>query len=226
VKSNLSTKAAISLELRPGMALSIPTMSRLSPVCFGKAWRKMVLPILWQHDTKFPCGWGTARETSDSLLLEGRLLIDTAIGRTAYEFMKGAQAAGARDGVGLSVGFSVDGPDGAYRDNKGIRRFTRCHLREVSVVTFPANSLARVTSVKLHKEGRTISTATAAKIRLATDRIKKGLGHLEDLLVPPYLGNDLNLPNPVGSKDYDPLANSEARKMISEIEEFLTRISG
>jgi Escherichia/Staphylococcus phage prohead protease len=201
----------------------------LEPGVFRESLKQnSVLPILWAHDTKTPIGWGTARETRDALLFEGRLLIDTAPGRNAYEFMKGAHAAGAKDGVGLSVGFSVDGPNGAYRDNKGIRRFTRCHLREVSVVTFPANSAARVTSVKYEKAGRTISAATAARIRAALDHFRTGIPLLEELVaVQNVYPQDINEPNPVGGgKEYDPLANIEAQKMIGEIEDFLSRISG
>ena len=97
--------------------------------------------MLWQHDAEHPIGvWTDMVEDSKGLVIKGRLAMETQKGREAYELLKmGAMK-------GLSIGFMSK--QWAYDEAAGIRTLTEIDLWEVSLVTFPANTKARVTSVK------------------------------------------------------------------------------
>lgn len=113
--------------------------------------------LLWQHDGAEPIGvWTSMREDEKGLWCEGRLVLDVARAKEAYALMK----AGALSG--LSIGFAP--VDYEYVGPEGVRKFSvlgelpagcnqvrvlkEIDLWEVSVVTFPACSPARVVSVK------------------------------------------------------------------------------
>jgi HK97 family phage prohead protease len=94
--------------------------------------------LLWQHNPDEPIGvWTDFREDTHGLKVAGRLTLDTKRGAEARAL--------ARDGaLALSIGFQS-------RDavNENGRRVLRdIKLWEVSLVTFPANELARLTTVK------------------------------------------------------------------------------
>lgn len=96
--------------------------------------------MLWQHNPTQPIGvWRSMREDERGLYVEGELA-DTQLGREAYSLLKlGALS-------GLSIGFSV-AKETLNRD-ENIRDLVAINLWEVSPVTFPANSEARVSQVK------------------------------------------------------------------------------
>jgi HK97 family phage prohead protease len=97
--------------------------------------------MLWQHDTSEPIGvWTEMTEDEAGLRVKGRLAMDTVRGREAYSLMK----MGALNG--LSIGFMAK--EATYDRGKDLRTLTEIDLWEVSLVTFPANRLARVTNVK------------------------------------------------------------------------------
>lgn len=92
--------------------------------------------MLWQHDPNQPIGvWDDVREDQKGLWVRGRILIDLAKGREAAALV----AAGAIDG--LSIGYRTKR---AERNGKGRRLLTEVELWEVSLVTFPMLSEARV----------------------------------------------------------------------------------
>jgi hypothetical protein len=98
-------------------------------------WPKM----LWQHDARSPIGvWLELREDPCGLWVKGRLLLDLVQGREAYTLLK--------EGIvdGLSIGYHV--VESSWQD--GCRVLEEVDLQEISLVTFSANMLARVTSVK------------------------------------------------------------------------------
>lgn len=101
-----------------------------------------VLPVLWQHDPSKPIGGYTElAEDARGLKMAGFLLKDdVALAREAYALMK------ARVVKGLSIGYYVRAD--SYDEKKGVRTLIEVDLREVSVVTFPANAQAQVESVK------------------------------------------------------------------------------
>ncbi|SFS07987.1 HK97 family phage prohead protease [Yoonia litorea] len=92
--------------------------------------------MLWQHDPAQPIGvWDEVREDAKGLWVKGRLLTDVAKGREAASLI----AAGAIDG--LSIGYRTLR---ATKDQSGQRHLTELELWEVSLVTFPMLSEARV----------------------------------------------------------------------------------
>ena len=92
--------------------------------------------MLWQHDPAQPIGiWDEVREDGRGLYVKGRLLGDVVRGREAAALI----GAGAIDG--LSIGYRTVR---AQKDAKGRRLLTELELWEVSLVTFPMLSEARI----------------------------------------------------------------------------------
>lgn len=96
--------------------------------------------MLWAHDQSRPVGtWTEVREDSIGLAVTGRLVLESSAGREAYALLK----AGAING--LSIGYIETA--GTHLPGGG-RRLEAVDLREISLVTIPAASDARITSVK------------------------------------------------------------------------------
>ena len=92
--------------------------------------------MLWQHDPTQPIGvWDEVREDALGLWVKGRILTEVDRGREAAALL----AAGAIDG--LSIGYRAVR---AERNGKGQRLLSELELWEVSLVTFPMLSEARV----------------------------------------------------------------------------------
>jgi HK97 family phage prohead protease len=92
--------------------------------------------MLWQHDPAQPIGvWDEVREEDKGLYVKGRLLTEIKRGKEAATLVE----AGAIDG--LSIGYKTVR---AKRDAGGQRRLADLELWEVSLVTFPMLSDARV----------------------------------------------------------------------------------
>ena len=101
------------------------------------------IKMLWQHDSWDPVGvWKEFEETDKGLRAKGALVLDVQRAAEAHALMK----AGAVDG--LSIGFMIPKNGSAFDEDNGIRTITKVELWEVSLVTFPANPKARLTSVK------------------------------------------------------------------------------
>lgn len=96
--------------------------------------------MLWQHNTKEPIGrFFDVREDEKGLYVRGKLSMKGK-GAEAYELL----SMGAMDG--LSIGFVTKE---ATRDAAtGTRTIHKADLMEISLVTFPANEMARIDSVK------------------------------------------------------------------------------
>lgn len=122
--------------------------------------------MLRDHDPTKPIGvWTEAREDERGLFVKGQIVLDTALGAETLALLK----AGAIDG--LSVGFR------AVRHRidrkRGIRVLEVVDLREVSVVAFPMNPTAVVTSAKAES-----ATARARRILAAIDAARAAItGH-------------------------------------------------
>jgi len=96
--------------------------------------------MLWQHNQEEPIGvWTEMREDDRGLFVKGKLA-DTQRGKEARELIK----LGAL--TGLSIGYTTRSYQ-VDRENDS-RVLTDVQLWEVSPVTFPANSEARITGVK------------------------------------------------------------------------------
>jgi len=95
--------------------------------------------MLWQHDATEPIGiWTEIVEDAKGLRMKGMLALDTARGKEAYALLK----MGALNG--LSIGFMSK----KWSYEGELRILDEVDLWEVSMVTFPANEAARITSVK------------------------------------------------------------------------------
>lgn len=105
-----------------------------------------VIPMLWQHDQKEPVGiWTDIAEDSKGLHVKGQLLLEhDPLAQRAYGLLK-AGAIG-----GLSIGYTI--PCGGTQPEKGsggfFQRLKEVDLHEISLVTMPMNTEARVTAVK------------------------------------------------------------------------------
>jgi HK97 family phage prohead protease len=111
--------------------------------------------LLWQHNAQKPIGlWHEIYEDPHGLFVKGQLLLDLQQGREAYTLLKN----GVIDG--LSIGFTtIRARHSSEERNKGkqalsrIRVLEEIDLQEVSLVTFAANSAARVSQVKEEERG-------------------------------------------------------------------------
>lgn len=113
---------------------------------------KSMPALLWQHDSSQPIGiWTEMNEDDNGLMLKGKLAMDTVKGKEAHALLK----MGAING--LSIGFMTKQYN--YDEKTEIRTLTEVELWEVSLVTFPANTKARVTQVKSDTEIQTLKDA-------------------------------------------------------------------
>jgi len=102
--------------------------------------------LCWQHDQEKVVGvYEEMKEDDYGLYLRGRLLKDdVSLAREAYALMK----AGAVTGLSVGIRVAVD----EYNRDTDVRTIKEADLWEVSLVTWPANDLARVESVKSIKD--------------------------------------------------------------------------
>jgi HK97 family phage prohead protease len=107
------------------------------------------VPCLWQHWYDEPIGvyegdlgGGLGLEEDDhGLKCQGRLLIDDdPLAARAYAHLK------AKSVSGLSIGYYVLAD--TWDEKNRIRTLTKLDLREISIVTFPANDDARIEEVR------------------------------------------------------------------------------
>lgn len=97
--------------------------------------------MLWQHDPSHPLGvWDEIAETNAGLVVKGRIAVDTQLGADVMAHLR------MRSIDGLSIGYRTVAAD--FDQNTGIRSLKELELWEVSVVTFPANPVAVIESVK------------------------------------------------------------------------------
>jgi len=96
--------------------------------------------LLWQHDVTKPIGIiSLLKEDEYGLLLEAEININTVAGAEAAELIKQKAVAG------LSIGFSINSSD---YNKEGSRVISDVELREISIVTFPANQHAEIQCIK------------------------------------------------------------------------------
>lgn len=127
---------------------------------FQESLRKSGVPrvkMLFQHDPNEPIGvWREIYEDARGLYVCGQLMLDVARAREVLSLMR----AGALDG--LSIGFRV--LEGRRDPKTGIRRLKKVDLWEVSIVTFPMLSTARVQAVKSNRSRLYPTTHSPLKI--------------------------------------------------------------
>ena len=107
---------------------------------FKESLNKRTPALLWQHDQKQPIGrFEMIREDEKGLYVKGRIAIK-GDGERVHELLK----MGALNG--LSIGFVAK--RASRNAATGIRTIHEADLMEISLVTFPANDMARVENVK------------------------------------------------------------------------------
>jgi uncharacterized protein len=113
----------------------------IEPGAFAKTLKSdRAVAMLWAHDPSEPIGkWGSLSEDRVGLRVEGKLALTTQRGGDAYELLK-------MDALGLSIGYRVANAGATYSQDKRVLK--EVELFEISAVAMPANSRARVTSVK------------------------------------------------------------------------------
>jgi HK97 family phage prohead protease len=128
-------------------------------------------PLLWQHKTDMPIGELTLEERKEGLWASGKLLLDLPEAQKAYLLIK------ARIVKGLSIGFET------IKDSveAGVRRLKEIKLYEGSIVTFPMNEMALISSVKGNVESKADFNETLATQQLA-DAYYQMRGALMDAL--------------------------------------------
>lgn len=110
------------------------------PGAFAKSIASRKPAMLWQHRSDQPIGvWDELEETKKGLRLKGRIL-PTQLGNDAYTLAKEGAL------TGLSIGFNTKKYE--IDEGKKVRKLTEVELFEVSLVTFPANEKATITTVK------------------------------------------------------------------------------
>jgi HK97 family phage prohead protease len=142
-----------------------------------KAWP----PMLLQHGgtsavDQTPVGvWTSMEEDNNGLKMEGKLALDTERGRDVYALMKMKPRPALS---GLSIGYKVKDWTTAPRGSKARRTLNAVDLVEVSLVTFPANVLATITSVKT-SDGTQYNTPLPWTARQVEDRrtVIRGIAH-------------------------------------------------
>lgn len=107
--------------------------------------------FLYQHDFTQPLGIiEELKVVDDYLEMRARFALKTQRGRDNYELAKmGAFG-------GMSIGFSIPGNKTRIRSDN-IREINEVNLHEVSLVTFPANEMAKIQSVKQNTFERLVS---------------------------------------------------------------------
>lgn len=106
-----------------------------------KKWPAEKVKMLRSHDTDHILGaWSAISTDQHGLYVKGELLLKTGDGSDAYEQMK----VGALDA--MSIGFRT--LEDSMDPDTGIRTLIKVNLREISVVVFPMNDSAIITSVK------------------------------------------------------------------------------
>ena len=114
------------------------------------------VPMLWQHKPDVPIGMLTLIDGPDALRVRGQLLMDLPAAKNAYLLIK------ARIVRGLSIGF--DSVKDSVED--GVRLLKEIRLWEGSIVTFPMNEAAIITSVKARREAKADFDTEFAEIQL------------------------------------------------------------
>jgi len=135
-----------------GYASVFNTIDNQNDIIFQGAFANTIkknanIKLLWQHKTNEPIGvFSYMREDAKGLYVEGKLLLDVQRAKEAYALLQ----EGAIEG--LSIGYKVINSD--IDTHTGTRAIKELDLFEISLVTFPANSDAKITQIKAdHMEG-------------------------------------------------------------------------
>lgn len=114
--------------------------------------------ILDGHDARAPVGKGKLIDTPSGLFLKGTLDLGVQRARELLSLMKQQIISG------LSIGYDIL-PDGSETRPDGVRLLKKLRLWEASLVVFPMNPAAQITSVKAVDGYKSIADLEAAMRR-------------------------------------------------------------
>jgi Escherichia/Staphylococcus phage prohead protease len=140
------------------------------------------VPLLWQHKTDIPIGDLTLEDRADGLWCKGQLLMALEEAQKAYLLIKAGIV------KGLSIGF--DAIKESYVNS--VRRLKEIKLYEGSIVTFPMNEQALITSVKSAVDNwpaESCRTLLAALLELKTDEPVKAIEKPEQAPITAHAGH-------------------------------------
>lgn len=123
--------------------------------------------MLWMHKQDEPIGeWKTLMEDDKGLKVEGQLWIKQGIPNAdrAYKLLKSKSG-------GLSIGFKTE--KAAVHERTGIRSLLKLGLKELSVVTAPMNTKARVLSVKGEGMEEQVAAEVCPELKAIQDRLRE-----------------------------------------------------
>ena len=123
-------------------------------------------PLLWQHDQNQPIGSFEAFSDESALRIKGRFNLAVEKGREGYALLK------AGDIDGLSIGYV---PMDYDWDRDGIRHLKDVELLEGSLVTFPANELARAQAKSIERKARIMRFAQLKSIEALDEEDRKAI---------------------------------------------------
>jgi hypothetical protein len=146
---------------------------RILPGAFTKTLqeRGSVVPLLWQHKSDTPIGDLILTDGPDALHFKGRLLLELDDAKKAYVLLK------ARVIKGMSIGYDT------IKDvmDNGVRQLKELRLWEGSIVTFPMNESAMVTSVKM-VNGKVVETKDDFNTEFAVNQLCSAGYMMQDAL--------------------------------------------
>ena len=126
--------------VRPG-AFKRTIQNSKSRVQSGKS--NFLAMMLWQHNENQPIGgWTDLQEDAHGLLCKGQIILNTQLGREAYELIK------AKIVNEFSIGYDIPSGGSYYDKSSGVRNLTELRLWEVSPVSFAMNTEALLVGVK------------------------------------------------------------------------------
>ena len=123
-------------------------------------------PLLWQHDQNQPIGSFEAFSDESALRIKGHFNLAVEKGREGYALLK------AGDIDGLSIGYV---PMDYDWDRDGIRHLKDVELLEGSLVTFPANELARAQAKSIERKARIMRFAQLKSIEALDEEDRKAI---------------------------------------------------
>lgn len=137
--------------------------------------------MLWQHDTRQPIGvWEEMAEDPKGLKVRGKLLLGIRQADEAHLLLK----AGAIRGLSIGYRELSSEPDGANL------RLKKLDLREVSIVSLPANDKATVQTVKSILDGGALPTVREFEEHLREAGFSKALATAIASKAAPHLRGD------------------------------------
>jgi len=146
----------------------------IAPGAFARTLKKQgPVRMLYQHAAEAPIGrWTSLKEDTRGLFVKGEIILSSPRAREVYELIAG----GALDG--LSIGYQTVR---ARKPRRADRSILDLDLWEVSVVTFPMASGARVTHVGAPQPQHQPNPASATPLVARDNALTAARGSANDM---------------------------------------------